>query len=241
MNLDVLAIGAHPDDVELSCGGTILKLTKKGYKVGILDLTEGELGTRGTKEIRGKEAAAAARILGVSLRENLQIPDGNIRSTPENRLKLVEVIRRLRPDILLFPYEIDRHPDHERAHILCHESWFAAGLEKIRTSPEGNDQAPHRPRAYYHYMQWHEFTPTFIVDVSDEYEGRVAAMKAYRSQFFDPDSDERETVLSTPEFMEMVETRLKYYGDRIDTRYGEPFLAPRNLRIDDIVAVNRRP
>jgi bacillithiol biosynthesis deacetylase BshB1 len=239
MKLDVLAIGAHPDDVELSCGGTVLKLSKRGYKVGIVDLTEGELGTRGTREIRAREADAAAKILGVSARENLQIPDGNIASTPENRLKLVEVIRRFRPDVILFPYEIDRHPDHERAHILCHESWFAAGLEKISTTSGGIDQDPHRPRAYYHYMQWHEFTPTFIIDISGEYEGRMEAMRAYRSQFFDPGSDERETVLSTPEFVEMVNTRLQYYGDRINRKYGEPFLSTHTLRIDDLVALNR--
>jgi bacillithiol biosynthesis deacetylase BshB1 len=238
MKLDVLAIGAHPDDVELTCGGTIVKTVRMGRKVGILDLTEGELGTRGSRVVRAAEASRAAEILGVSVRENLKLPDGNIETHFENRLKLVTVLRQYRPEVILFPYWSDRHPDHERAYILCREAWFAAGLEKVPTSLNGKPQEPYRPRAYYHYMQWNEFIPSFIVDVTAEYEQRVDAMKAYRSQFFDPESKERGTVLSTPEFLDMIRTRLEYYGDKIGKRYGEPFFSPATLQIHDIFTLN---
>ena len=239
MKLDVLAIGAHPDDVELSCGGTIIRIIKDGYRVGVLDITQGELGTRGNAKIRALEAAHAAAIMGVEVRENLGIPDGNIEPSMKNRLKLVKVIRRYRPDILLFPYREDRHPDHERTHTLCREAWFAAGLEKVVTRSSGKRQKAFRPRAYYHYMQWFEFVPSFVVDVTAEYEQRMEAMQAYRSQFHNPSSSEPETILTTTEFQDMVTTRLKYYGDRIGKKYGEAFLSPAPLRIDDILALNR--
>jgi bacillithiol biosynthesis deacetylase BshB1 len=239
MKLDVMAIGAHPDDVELSCGGTVIKLVKQGRNVGIVDLTQGELGTRGTKQIRAKEAARAAKILGVHVRENLRIPDGNIEATMSNRLKLVRLIRAYRPELILFPFNIDRHPDHERAHTLCREAWFAAGLEKVRTYAGGKRQDPFRPRAYYNFMQWHEFPPSFIIDITLEYEQRLEAMHAYRSQFYDPSNQkERETVLTSPEFLDMVRTRLEYYGDRIGVKYGEPFFAPATLRVDDLFTLN---
>ena len=239
MKLDVLAIGAHPDDIELSCGGTVAKLVRQGRRVGLCDLTAGELGTRGTPEVRAQEAARAAEILGAVVRENLGIPDGNIENTPENRLKVVGVIRTYQPEVLLIPYHIDRHPDHERAHILCREAWFAAGLEKVGTAFNGKPQEPFRPRAYYCFMQWHEFQPSFIVDVSDVYDVRREAVRAFRSQFFDPESNERETILSTPEFLEMMHTRFAYYGDRIGTQYGEPFFSPVIPRVDDLWALHR--
>jgi len=238
MNLDVLAIGAHPDDVELTCGGTIIKLVKQGRRVGILDLTQGELGTRGDRRIRAQEAAKAAAVMGVALRENLKLPDGNIESSLDNRLALVRAIRTWKPDVLLFPYSVDRHPDHERAHLLCREAWFSAGLQKVRTTVRGRSQDPFRPRAYYHYMQWYEFVPSFIVDVSAEFEQRMETMRAYRSQFYDPASRERETVLSTPEFLEMIRTRLECYGDRIGKKYGEPFLSPASLEVKDLFHLN---
>ena len=238
MKLDVLAIGAHPDDIELSCGGTILKLTRQGRKVGIVDATEGELGTRGSREIRARESAAAAAVLGVAVRENLSLPDGNIENTFAAREKLITVIRRHRPDILLIPHFQDRHPDHEHTHILARESWFYSGLEKIATRDGNAAQDPWRPRAYYHYMQWFEFTPSFIIDITDEYDARLEAMRAYRSQFYDPASSERATILSTPEFLEMVTTRLAYYGDRIGRKYGEPFYSPIPLLVHDLVGLN---
>ena len=238
MKLDILAIGPHPDDVELSCGGTIIKLVKQGRRVGILDLTQGELGTRGDRRTRAQEAARAAAVMGVALRENLKLPDGNIASSMENRLKLVRAIRTWQPDVLLFPYPVDRHPDHERAHVLCREAWFTAGLQKVRTSAGGKNQDPFRPRAYYHFRQWYEFSPSFIVDVSAEFEQRMETMRAYRSQFYDPGSRERETVLSTPEFLELIRTKLEYYGDRIGKKYGEPFFSPASLEVKDMLTLN---
>lgn len=238
MKLDILAIGAHPDDVELSCGATIIKLVKQGHSVGIVDLTAGELGTRGTAEKRAHEAEEAGRLMGVAMRTCLGIPDGNIENTPGNRLRLIGAIREYRPDVLLFPYPVDRHPDHEHAHTLCRESWFHAGLEKIKSLSRGKEQEPHRPRAYYHYMQWFEFTPSFIVDVSEHFELRMKVMRSYKSQFHDPESSERETVLSRPEFLEMIRTRLEYYGNKIGVRYGEPFFSPHAIRVDDLFRVN---
>ena len=238
MKLDVLAIGAHPDDVELSCGGTILTLSERGKKVGILDLTQGELGTRGSRDLRAREAARAGEILGVVVRENAGIPDGNIENTLENRLRVIRCIRRHRPEILLIPHSVDRHPDHSNAHVLARESWFFAGLARIPTDINGKPQEPHRPRAYYHFMQWHEFAPSFVVDVSAVYERRMQAVRAFRSQFHDPESKEPETVLTTPDFMEMVRTRLEYYGDRIGKKYGEPFFSPAPIGVTDILTVN---
>ena len=238
MKLDVLAIGAHPDDVELACGGTIIKLVKQGRKVGLADLTDGELGTRGTREIRAREASDAAKIMGVEMRESLSIPDGNIEVNTENRFKVIRLIRQYQPDVLLFPYQIDRHPDHEHAHTLCREAWFYAGLQKIETIVDGQRQEPFRPRAYYHFMQWHEFTPSFIVDISNEFEQRMKCVKAFKSQFHDPKSSDRETVLSSPEFMEMLRTRLEYYGDKIGKRYGEPFYSFTTVIVNDLFALH---
>jgi bacillithiol biosynthesis deacetylase BshB1 len=239
MKLDVLAIGAHPDDIDLSCGGTIIKLSRMGRTVGLVDLTLGELGTRGTAELRAREADEAGRILGATVRENLGLPDGNIDNTIDNRAKLIAVIRKYRPDVLLLPHPIDRHPDHEHAHLLARESWFYSGLEKITTHVMGKAQEPWRPRAYYHFMQWFEFSPSFIVDVSEEYERRMEAVRAFRSQFFDAENRERSTILSTPEFMEMIRTRLEYYGDRIGKQYGEPFFSPAPIAVEDLVNLNR--
>ena len=238
MKLDVLAIGAHPDDVELSCGGTIVKLVRQGKAVGLLDLTEGELGTRGSREIRAEEAAEAARILGVSLRETASIPDGNIENNEDNRSRVIRVIRAYRPDVLLIPYHTDRHPDHEHAHTLCREAWFYAGLEKLKTDWNGVTQQPHRPKIFYCFMHWHEFQPTFIVDISAEFEQRMKAVRAFASQFFNPHSRERETALSAPGFLEMVETRLAYYGDRIGVAYGEPFNTSQVIHVSDITKLH---
>jgi bacillithiol biosynthesis deacetylase BshB1 len=238
LKLDVLAIAAHPDDIELSCGGTIIKLVKQGRKVGIVDLTEGELGTRGTREIRALEAQKAAAILGVTVRDNLGIPDGNIENTVENRVKLISALRRYKPDVLLFPFHTDRHPDHVNAHVLCREAWFFSGIDKIETTYRDVKQDAHRPRNYYNYMQWFEFVPSFVVDVSAEYLQRLDAVKAFRSQFHDPSSEEKETVLSTPEFLEMIRCRLEYYGDRIGKKYGEPFFSPSYVSVTDLFSLD---
>lgn len=237
--LDVLAIGAHPDDIELACGGTVIKLVRQGKRVGILDLTEGELGTRGSREIRAREAQEAAGILGVALRENLKLPDGNIGLHEENRLQLIRIIRRYRPEVLLMPHWLERHPDHEHAHALAREAWFYSGLEKIRTSDLGIQQEPHRPLKYFLFMQSYEFAPSFVIDITEEYPRRLEAVRAFRSQFHDPESRERETVLSKPDFLEMLETRLAYFGDRIGVRYGEPFFSVDMIGLSDMFTLVR--
>ncbi|HUL43322.1 MAG TPA: bacillithiol biosynthesis deacetylase BshB1 [Bacteroidota bacterium] len=223
MSLDLLAIGAHPDDVELTCGGTLAKCVRLGYRGGIVDLTRGELGTRGTpkgREIEGKEAA---KILGLAVRENLAIPDGDIQINKRNLLKLVTVIRKHRPRLLLIPHSIERHPDHVHAHHLAKEAWFYAGLTKMRTTSGGKSQEPWRPEKYFEYMQWFEFIPSFIVDISDVFEIRMDAVRAHRSQFYDPASKEPQTLLSQKSFLDFVETRSKAYGSKIGVKYGEPF------------------
>lgn len=223
MHVDVLAIGAHPDDIELSCGGTIAKLVNDGHKVAIADITQGELGTRGTKEIRAKEASAAARILGIAARRNLKIPDGDIELNKTNIRKVITLIRELRPKILIIPHSVERHPDHVHAHRLCKESWYYAGLGKIETTLEGTRQKPHRPDNFFEFMQWFEFTPSFIVDISGTFDTKMKAIKAHASQFYNPKSKDPETLLSRPEFLERIQTDCEYYGKKIGSKYGEPF------------------
>ncbi|MBI5217172.1 MAG: bacillithiol biosynthesis deacetylase BshB1 [Ignavibacteriae bacterium] len=233
MQLDILAIGAHPDDVELSCGGTVAKCVKLGYSVGIADLTRGETGTRGTARIRAKEALDAANILGVNIRENLDLPDGRFEVTEKNRLKVVQLYRKYRPKILLIPHWHERHPDHVHAHHLCREAWFYSGLAKINTTLNGKKQLPWRPNNYFHFMQKYEFEPSFIVDISDVYELRVAAIKAHKSQFYNPESSEPETFLSQKSFLDFMETRMKYYGTKIGVKYGEPFYSVEAIGVKD--------
>jgi bacillithiol biosynthesis deacetylase BshB1 len=233
MNIDVLAIGAHPDDIELSCGGIVAKLVRQGYKVAMADLTRGELGTRGTKEIREREAAEAMKVLGVSERRNLHIPDGNIEKSHANLLKVITLIREVRPNVLLIPHSTERHPDHVHTHILCKEAWFYSGLEKIKTALNGKAQTPYRPHHYFEFMQWYEFSPSFIVDITDTWTIKQAAIKAHASQFHNPSSKEPETKLSQPEFLEMVEVRARYYGERIGVRYGEPLYSWAPIGVHD--------
>jgi N-acetylglucosamine malate deacetylase 1 len=223
VKVDVLAIGAHPDDIELSCAATVAKCVKRGYSVGILDLSEGELGTRGTREIRKKEAETSAGILGVSFRTSLGLPDGNIEVSRENITKVIKVIRTHSPSILLFPHWLERHPDHEHAHRLCREAWFYAGLEKYKTTVGGKQQEPHRPKKFFHFMQKFEFTPSIIVDVSDVYDVKKQALAAFSSQFHNPHSSERETLLSQKIFLDQVYARDMHFGSLINAAYGEPF------------------
>lgn len=234
MQIDMLAVGAHPDDIELSCGGTIAKLVREGHKVAMVDLTQGELGTRGNKEIRAKEAEKAAKILGVEMRRNLKIEDGNIRLNRKNLLKVVTLIRELRPKILLIPYSNERHPDHVHTHHLCKEAWFFSGLEKIKTKFERHSQEPFRPENYFCYMQRYGFIPTFVVDVTGYFEIRLESIRAHASQFHNPKSKERETILSKPDFIERIETRARYFGLTIGVRYGEPFYSPIPLGVKSI-------
>jgi len=234
MELDVLAIGAHPDDIELSCAATVAKLVHAGKKVGILDLTEGELGTRGTRSIRKKEAEEAARCLGIHFRSSLGIPDGNIELTRKNILKVIEVLRTFRPTVILFPHWRERHPDHEHANRLCREAWFFSGLEKIPTRVRGRQQEPFRPKKYFHYMQKYEFAASFIVDVSEDYKAKKTALAAFKSQFHNPKSKERETLLSSKIFLQSIEARDRHYGSLIDVEYGEPFYSIEPVGIHSI-------
>jgi bacillithiol biosynthesis deacetylase BshB1 len=234
MKLEVLAIGAHPDDIELSCSGTIAKLVKQGRAVGILDLTRGELGTRGNATLRAREATQAAKILGVRVRENLGLKDGNIELNRRNTLKLVTAIRKYRPAILFIPYSSERHPDHEHAYQLAKEAWYYSGVGKIRTTDRGKLQRRFRPDYYFEYMMLHSFTPSFIVDISDVYMTRVAAIKAFSSQFFNPKSKDPETFLSTERFMDFLETRAWYFGHLIGTEYGEPFFSIKPIGVTDL-------
>ncbi len=234
MELDVLAIGAHPDDVELTCGGTLAKCVKMGYKVGILDLTEGELGTRGSRSIRAKEADEAAKILGVHVRDNLQIPDSSIEVSQKNISKVIQIYRTYRPKIILMPHWHERHPDHIHAHYLCREAWYYSGLTKIETKLDGKKQIPWRPPNYFHYMQKYQFIPSFIVDISDVYAIRVQAIRAHKSQFHDPVSKEPETLLSHKSFLDMVETRAKFFGYEIGGKYGEPFYSVDPVGVNNI-------
>lgn len=231
--IDVLAIGAHPDDIELGCGGTIAKLVRIGYKVALCDLTQGELGTRGSKKIRIEEAKRAAKILGIAERRNMRLPDGNIELSKINLLKLITLIRELKPSVLIIPCGIERHPDHVHANTLCKEAWYYSGLDKIKTKLNNILQERHRPHHYFEFMQWLEVEPKFIVDISDTFELKMKAVRAYISQLYNPNSNEKETKLSRPDFLEIIETRCRYYGIKIGTQYGEPFTTPWSIGFGD--------
>jgi bacillithiol biosynthesis deacetylase BshB1 len=237
MDIDLLAVGAHPDDIELTCGGTIAVCVKAGYSVGLVDLTEGEMGTRGNNKIRLQEAERAGKILGAKFRINLNLGDGRFENTEANRAKLITVIRKHRPKLLLIPHSGERHPDHVRAHHLCREAWFYAGLRKLETKDGRKLQQPWRPNNYIHFMQWQVFEPSFIVDISDVYDVRTKAILAHKSQFYNPGSTEPETLLSQKSFLDFVETRAKEYGYRIGVRYGEPFYSVEPIGIGDIFSL----
>lgn len=221
--LDILAFGAHPDDVELSCSGTILKQVSLGKKVGIVDLTQGELGTRGTVAIRFKEAKKAAQILGVSVRENLKMADGFFQNDKKNQLTVIKKLRQYRPEVVLANALEDRHPDHGRAAKLVSDSCFLAGLAKIQTKVNGKVQQPWRPKAVYHYIQYRKLKPDFIVDVSSFIDKRMESIRAYKSQFFDPNSKEPETLISNASFLDYIMTREAEYGKLLKVKYAEGF------------------
>ncbi|MBI3934342.1 MAG: bacillithiol biosynthesis deacetylase BshB1 [Acidobacteria bacterium] len=232
--LDVLAFGTHPDDLEIACGGTLIALARKGYRVGAADLTRGELGTRGTAAIRARETAAATRILGLSLRVNLGIPDGNIELSQENLMAVIRLIRQHRPWLILAPYWEERHYDHVHASQLISEAAFYAGLAKIQT-----DEASFRPFRILYYVSRIAFKPSFVVDVSKEFEARMKAIRCYRSQFHQEKVPRRlpelETMISTPLALEVFETMTRYYGAMIGARHGEPFVVRQALEISDPV------
>ncbi len=234
MKLDLLAIAAHPDDAELSCAGTLLRHRALGRKVGILDLTRGELGTRGTAAIRDAEAAAAATALGLHVRANAGFADGFFRNDEAHQRALAVFIRLYQPEIVLCNAVEDRHPDHGRGAQLASEACFLAGLRRVETEWQGQPQAPWRPAAVYHYIQDRYIRPDFVVDITDQWEGKVASIRAYRSQFFDPTSNEPGTYISSPEFMQFIEARGQEMGHAIGVKYGEGFTKERHLGVSDL-------
>ncbi|CUU01293.1 bacillithiol biosynthesis deacetylase BshB1 [Candidatus Thermokryptus mobilis] len=242
MKLFALAVAAHPDDIELSCSGTIIKLTDKGLPVGILDLTRGELGTRGNEKIRKKEAKEATKLMGVSIRENLALPDGKIQVTMENKIEIIKIIRKFQPEIIFSPYWIERHPDHENTSRLVREAWYLSGLEKFKTKFNGKIQEPYRPKKIFFYVQYfyQQFIPNLIIDISEVFERKIKVIECYKSQFFNPNVNlkEKETLLSTPDFKEYLIARARFFGEMIGRKYGEPFLtlSPIGLNgIDEVV------
>ncbi len=234
MRLDALAFGAHADDVELTSSGTIIKLGALGYKTGIITLTRGEMATRGSAEIRAKEFAEASEIMGLAVHKMLDIPDGRVEGTWENKLKIIKEIRSHRPRILFAPYWIARHPDHEESSHLVRKAAYLAGLKKLDTGQE-----PFRPNKVIFYQTRFEFQPSFIVDISDSHEQKIQSILAYRSQFHQKHtavSGDEETLISSPEFLDRIVTRDRQYGAYIGVKYGEPFLIRETLRVDDPVA-----
>lgn len=226
MKLDILAIVAHPDDAELSCGGTLIKHADMGYKVGIIDLTEGELGTRGTKEIREQEAQAAAKILGLSVRENLKFQDGWFTIDEEHKLKIIQKIRQYQPNIIITNAVEDRHPDHGRAAQLIKEAAWLSGLKRIETqNSEGENQHAWRPKQVYHVIQYKALEPDFVVDIKGYTEKKMEAIMAYKSQFYDPNNTEGETLIAKPEFLELLRAQSLHAGNLALIDYAEGFIS----------------
>jgi bacillithiol biosynthesis deacetylase BshB1 len=234
MKLDILAIGAHPDDVEMSCGATIAKEISLGKKVGILDLTKGELGTRGSAEIREKEAEKAAKILGVSIRHNLEFADGFFENNHVTQLEVIKIIRKYRPEIILCNAIKDRHIDHGKGSKLASDACFLSGLRKIETFHEGNNQAAWRPKHVFHYIQWNEITPDFVLDVTGFMEKKLEAVFAYKSQFYDENSNEPETPISSKNTMDSLSYRNQNLGRLIGVEYAEGFTVERPVAVNTL-------
>ena len=231
MKLDILVMAAHPDDAELSCAGTILKHIAAGKKVGIVDFTRGELGTRGTPEIRLQESADATKILGLHVRENLGIRDGFFRNDEETQLKLIEVIRKYQPDIVLANALEDRHPDHGKGAQLAIDACFLSGLRQIKTG----DLPAWRPAQVYHYIQDRYLEPDFVVDISSQWDKKEAAIRAFKSQFFDPASAEPASYISSPDFLNFIQARGMEMGHKIGVKYGEGFQSQKTLEVKSLI------
>lgn len=234
LKTDLLAIGVHPDDLELGCAGTIIKHVQMGQQVAILDLTRGELGTRGTPEKRLIEADNAAKTMGVPVRMNAGMADGFFRNDEAHQLRLITYLRYFRPDMVITNALADRHPDHPRAGRLVADACFYAGLRKIATTWEGEAQEPWRPKRVFHMLQDKFFEPTFIVDISDVYETKIAAIKCFTTQFYDPASNEPATYIAGENFLTNVQSRDRLMGKRIGTRYGEGFICENLPGISDL-------
>lgn len=229
--VDILFFAAHSDDVELSCGGTVAKFVQEGLRVGIVDLTRGEMGTRGTPETRLEEAIQSANALGATFRAVLDFGDGNLRTGREEELQIIDVIRLHRPKVVVGPYPDDRHPDHTRTGRLVTDAWFYAGLKSLET-----DLPAHRPQVVAYYLQNYMVTPSFVVDVTASWPTKMKAIASYKSQFHDPKSNEPNTFISDPKFLEMIDARGKHFGALIGVPYGEAFVTKQPPKIDDVIA-----
>jgi bacillithiol biosynthesis deacetylase BshB1 len=229
--VDVIFFGAHPDDIELSCGGTIAKSVSDGLRVGIVELTRGEMGTRGTPQIRRREARTAARILGAAFREQLDFGDGALRTSRDEELQIVGVIRQCRPKVIFVMWPDDRHPDHTRTGRLVTEAAFYSGLRALDTGLPA-----HRPQATIYYPQNYMVPPSFVVDVTKTWKTKMKAIAAFKSQFHDPGSKEPQTFISDPKFIQMIEARGRHFGALIGVEYGEAFMTKQPPKIDDVIA-----
>ncbi len=233
MKVDILAFGAHPDDVEMGCGGTIAKSVASGKIVGIIDLTRGELGTNGTPELREKEANLASEIIGAKFRLNLDFQDGFIFNNKENQIEVVKAIRKFRPDIVLSPTQIDRHSDHGKASDIIYEAAFLSGLVKLETKHEDKVQKPWRPRINLNYQQWNDFKPDVIIDISEFIETKKEAILAFKSQVL-KDSNTKSTKINSDNFLESIKYRAKNLGRLIDKEYAEAFQSRKNIAVNNI-------
>lgn len=232
MNLDILIFAAHPDDAELSMGGTIARFTSQGLKVGVMDLTKGEMSTKGNIITRAKETSVASKILKLKHRENLGLKDGNIVLSQKTLKQVVTVIRKFQPTIVFAPYFNDRHPDHMDTGQLIKRAVFSSGLKKFKTTVAGKSQAQFRPKKIFYYMQTYLFDPSFIVDISIYFETKMKSVLAFKSQFDNTSPKQEETFISRPEFLEYVEARAKFFGFQIGKKYGEPFFCEEKIEYD---------
>jgi N-acetylglucosamine malate deacetylase 1 len=238
MKLDILAFGAHPDDVEISAGGTLLKYADEGKSIGIIDLTEGELGTRGSVETRYEEAAHAGALLGIKARHNLKMSDGFFEPNEENKRLIIEQIRRFKPEIVMANSILDRHPDHGKAAKLVADACFLSGLRKIETTWEKEKQEAHRPRLVIHYIQDYHINPDFVVDVSPYAEKKIEVIKAYRTQFYDPSSLEPNTPISGEDFFDFLKARMMNYGRPASMKFAEGFTIDRIFGVRDLFGIS---
>ena len=232
MKLDVLAFAAHPDDIELACSGTILKLIAEGKSVGIIDLTKGELGTRGSEQTRQEEAALSSTILGIQVRENLDLGDGSFQLSQENKLRVIEMIRAYQPTIVLANATDDRHIDHPRAAQLVKEAFFLSGLKKIETNLNGVKQDAFRPKHLFHYIQHYHMTPDFVIDVTPYQDRKMQSIQAYKTQFYNPENKGVETPISSKRFLNFLDGRAREMGESIGVEFGEGFVSATPLHYD---------
>jgi len=227
MKLDILIFGAHPDDVELGCGGSIIKHVENGSKIGIIDLTRGELGTRGNKLTRNLETKNATKTLGIHIRENMNFKDGFFKNNQENKISLVKKIRKYQPNIVITNAPSDRHPDHGRSSQMTIEACFLSGLDKIDT-----DQEIWRPKNIYHYIQFNNLQPDFVIDITNQMDSKIESILCYKSQFYNPMSNEKETIISSKDFLESIKYRAQDLGRQSNCKYAEGFISNQSLKLE---------